>query len=57
MIEELSYDVGIETHRPDESVDIPAAVPEYVRPAFSSTATRQWSAAGLVAFAKDGVVE
>lgn len=48
MIEDLSYDVGRphidgrkRTHRRDESVDIPAAVPEHVRPAFSSTATKR----------------
>jgi hypothetical protein len=57
MIEELGYDVGLDTHRRNDSVDIPAALPEYVRPALLSTATRQKSATRSVAFRNDGVVE
>jgi hypothetical protein len=56
-IEGLSWDVEIDTHRQNESVDIPAALPEYVRPAVLSWPRGRGSATGLVAFANDGVVE
>ena len=54
--EELAYDVGFETQRRNDSVDIPADVPEYVRPAFEH-GHEAWSATTLVAFANDGVME
>jgi hypothetical protein len=56
-IEGLSDGVAIDTDRQNESVDIPAALPEHVRPALLDWPRGSKSATRLVAFANDGVVE